>query len=83
MRKHFWSDLQTGVLEANAKVAQSLFQRATTEKGSAGVTAAIFWLKVRAGWREPTAPTELGKKADRERASETAEQGTQWATLLQ
>ena len=83
LRKHFWSDLQTGVLEANAKVAQSLFQRATTEKGSAGVTAAIFWLKVRAGWREPPAPAELGKKADQARVSEIAEQGTRWETLLQ
>ena len=54
LRKHFWLELQTGSIEANAKVAQSLFQRATTEKGSAGVTAAIFWLKTRGGdpWRE-------------------------------
>ena len=83
LRKHFWTDLQTGVLEANAKVAQSLFQRATTEKGSAGVTAAIFWLKVRAGWREPSVTPELGKKADRERAAVTAERGTDWEALLQ
>jgi hypothetical protein len=83
LRKHFWTDLQTGAIEANAKVAQSLFQRATTGTDSASVTAAIFWLKVRAGWREPTTPTELGKKADQVRASEIAEQGTRWETLLQ
>jgi hypothetical protein len=83
LRKHFWVELQTGAIEANAKVAQSLFQRATTEKGSAGVTAAIFWLKVRAGWREPLAATELGKKVERQRASEIAERGTSWEALLQ
>jgi hypothetical protein len=83
LRKHFWVELQTGAMEANAKVAQSLFQRAVSEKGSAGVTAAIFWLKVRAGWREPTATTEIGKKEERERDSEMAERGTTWEALLQ
>lgn len=82
LRKHFWTELQNGAIEANAKVAQSLFQRATTEKGSAGVTAAIFWLKCRAGWREPSADVP-GKKAERERVALTAENGTSWENLLQ
>ena len=81
LRKHFWLELQTGSIEANAKVAQSLFQRATTEKGSAGVTAAIFWLKTRAGWREQQAE-ELGKKEQREIVARTAERGTDWEALL-
>jgi hypothetical protein len=81
LRKHFWVELQTGSIEANAKVAQSLFQRATTEKGSAGVTAAIFWLKTRAGWREQQAE-ELGKKEQREIVARTAERGTDWEALL-
>lgn len=81
LRKHFWTELQTGAIEANAKVAQSLFQRATTEKGSAGVTAAIFWLKTRAGWREQAAE-ELGKKEQREVIARTAERGTDWEALL-
>jgi hypothetical protein len=83
LRKHFWVELQTGAMEANAKVAQSLFQRAVSEKGSAGVTAAVFWLKVRAGWREHAGTTEIGKKEERERASEMAERGTTWESLLQ
>lgn len=82
LRKHFWVELQTGGIEANAKVAQSLFQRATTEKGSAGVTAAIFWLRVRAGWKEAHAEAEPGKKAERERIAQTAERGTDWEALL-
>jgi hypothetical protein len=81
LRKHFWVELQTGSIEANAKVAQSLFQRATTEKGSAGVTAAIFWLKTRAGWREQQAE-EVGKKEQREIVARTAERGTDWEALL-
>ena len=37
------------VIEANVKVAQSLFQMATTGKN---VAAAIFWMKARASWRD-------------------------------
>ena len=37
------------MVEANLKVAQSLFQMATNGKN---VAAAIFWMKARAGWRE-------------------------------
>ncbi|GGJ44580.1 hypothetical protein [Neoroseomonas lacus] len=48
-RKHFGEELDRGITEANAKVAQSLFQMATQGKN---VAAAIFWMKARAGWRE-------------------------------
>ena len=49
LRKHFRSELDRGSVEATAKVAQSLFHLATIDKN---VTAAIFWMKARAGWRE-------------------------------
>lgn len=49
LRKHCQADLDRGSVEATAKVAQSLFQMATTGKN---VAAAIFWMKARAGWRE-------------------------------
>ncbi len=49
LRKHFREELDRGSVEATAKVAQSLFQMATTGKN---VAAAIFWMKARAGWRE-------------------------------
>lgn len=45
---HFREELDRGMAEATAKVAQSLFQQAIN--GNLG--AAIFWLKARAGWRE-------------------------------
>ena len=49
LRRHFRDELDLGAIEATAKVAQSLFQMATTGKN---VAAAIFWMKARAGWRE-------------------------------
>jgi predicted transcriptional regulator len=48
LRKHYRNELDTAVVKANALVARSLHGQAT----SGNVAAAIFWLKVRAGWRE-------------------------------
>jgi hypothetical protein len=48
-------DLDLGMAQANAKVAQSLFAMATVppdQATSANVAAAIFWTKARMGWRE-------------------------------
>jgi hypothetical protein len=49
LRKHYRDELDRGSIEATAKVAQSLFQMATTGKN---VAAAIFWMKARAHWKE-------------------------------
>ena len=49
LRKYFRDELDQGVTEANAKVAQSLFNMAVKQNN---VAAAIFWLKARAGWSE-------------------------------
>jgi hypothetical protein len=49
LRKHFRRELDRGAVEANANVAQSLFNMATQGNN---VAAAIFWMKARAGWRE-------------------------------
>ena len=49
LRKHFRQELNRGAIQANVKVAQSLFQMATEGRN---VAAAIFWMKSRAGWRE-------------------------------
>ena len=46
LRKHFRSELDRGLIEANMRVARSLLQKAT----SGNVRAAIFWLRVRANW---------------------------------
>jgi len=54
LRKHYKAELEDGRIDANAQIANTLFQQA--KKGN--MTAAIFWLKTRAGWKE-TNVTEL------------------------
>jgi hypothetical protein len=51
LRKHYRDELDLGATKATAKVAEFLFRKATTE-GPQCVTAAIFWMKTRGGWRE-------------------------------
>jgi hypothetical protein len=55
LRKHFRAELDRAGVEANSQIAQALFRKAT----SGDTTAAIFWLKCRAGWRERS-PFERG-----------------------
>lgn len=43
--------LTGGQVKANARVAESLFRKAIGD-GRESVTAAIFWLKTRARWKE-------------------------------
>jgi hypothetical protein len=72
MRKYFLQELQTGHIEANAKVAQSLFKQATDSTSPKSVTAAIFWLKCRAGWREEDNKEYVGKKQEQMLAADEA-----------
>ena len=51
LRKYYRHELDFGHTKANAKVAENLFRKATGE-GRESVTAAIFWLKARARWKE-------------------------------
>lgn len=83
LRKHYRDELDLGHAKANAKVAQNLFNIATGT-GREAVTAAIFWLKARAGWSEysPAPQRPMGKKEEQQQAAETAQQGTGWAGLV-
>ena len=49
LRRHFRKELDDGAAEANAKVAQTLYQMATSGKYP---WATAFWLKARAGWND-------------------------------
>lgn len=49
LRKHYRTELDESFTKANLRVAQALYDSAITQKN---VSAQIFWLKVRAGWRE-------------------------------
>lgn len=46
--KHYRTELEEGRIDANAQVAQTLFQQAK----SGNTAAMIFWMKTRAGWKE-------------------------------
>jgi hypothetical protein len=48
VRKYFRRELDLGSPEANTMVAKTLYKKAV----AGDTTAAIFWLKCRAGWRE-------------------------------
>lgn len=54
LRKYCRHELDVGATEALVKVANFLFLNATGAKGDTAwaVTAAIFWMKTRGGWRE-------------------------------
>lgn len=85
LRKHCAREIEVGHIEANAKVAQSLFKQATDTK-KPNVAAAIFWMKARAGWSDgrsgSNADEPPGKKKEAERAARGAETGTKWDGLL-
>ncbi len=78
LRKHFHAELETAAVEANAKVAQSLFRKAVEGTGKESVTACIFWLKCRAGWRDVAVDTDR-QPAARPRDSEVDKE---WEALL-
>jgi len=63
LRKHFRQEIDTAATQANARVAAALFKKATGD-GPSSVSAAIFWLKARAGWTE-IKEEPIGKKERR------------------
>lgn len=52
-RAVFREELDNSLAKLNAMVAGNLYAIATSSTHKAAATAAIFWLKTRAGWREP------------------------------
>jgi hypothetical protein len=48
LQKHYQRELDMGQIEANAKIGETLFKQAV----DGNIAAAIFWAKVRMGWRE-------------------------------
>jgi len=60
LRKHYRKELKMGHVKANMKVAENLYRKATGE-GKEAITASIFWLKTRAGWKE-TSISELNHR---------------------
>ena len=71
-RKHCRDQFDVGSTKATAKVAEFLFRKATTE-GPQCVTAAIFWMKTRGGWREAPQTHEIAMKKASEMTDEELE----------
>lgn len=65
LRIHYRDELDLGVIEANAKVAETLFRQATKEGNT---TAAIWWTKSRMGWKEThrVETEDMGTKEQRD-----------------
>jgi hypothetical protein len=81
LRKYYRHELDTAHIRANTAVAQFLFKKATSD-GPQAITAAIFWLKTRAGWKD-TATPELGKKEQMQIAARAASADPEWGADLQ
>src|SRR4051812_36250655 len=84
LRKHFRDELDTGHIKGNRQGRRQPLSIATGS-GREAVTAAIFWLKVRAAWREPVGVREypMEKKEAQRLAARTAAVGTPWEELLE
>ena len=86
--RHYGETLDIAATKANSLVAQSLFNRAVKGDGAAATSAAIFWLKVRAGWREKDVHEVTGseRRTDpdgrRERALGCAARGASAGALV-
>jgi hypothetical protein len=50
LTKHYRDDLDLGRIDANSKIGTKLFESA--ENGN--ISAQMFWLRTRAGWKETT-----------------------------
>lgn len=60
LTKYYKKELDDGRIDANATIAQSLFEQA---KGG-NTSAQMFWLKTRAGWKERQVNELVGANGD-------------------
>ena len=81
LRKHYRDELDLGHVKAHCKVAENLF-RIATGTGPKAVTAAIFWLKTRAGWSEYAPPPLHGKKEQAQFDAQHPDESTEMGRVL-
>lgn len=67
LRLHYRDELDLGVIEANSKIAETLFNQGVREGNTA---ALIWWTKSRMGWKETTRveTEDMGSKEARDAA---------------
>jgi transposase len=56
LTKYYRQELDDGRIDANAQVGKSLYEQAK----NGNITAMIFWLKTRAGWKETQVQEHTG-----------------------
>lgn len=74
LRKYYSDELNIGKVKATAQVAKTLFQQATKPE-KPNMSAAIFWLKCQAGWKEQQAEIPGKKEAKQDAAERIASDG--------
>lgn len=81
LRKYYRTELDTADVKANSKVAESLYRKATGD-GAQSVTAAIFWLKTRAGWKDTSEVRLTGKDGGAIQTEEVGAAATKLAAFV-
>lgn len=87
LRLHYRAEIDHGFAKANNAVAMNIFRQATKDDPRA-ITAAMFWMKCRAGWSEymilprPGAATPLGKKEQQAEAAAHPDRDTPMGDLM-
>lgn len=59
LHKHFRRELDTGMIEANVRVAKALYQNAVQHNN---VAAQIWWTKTRMGWKDTSVFENTGNQ---------------------
>jgi len=59
LTKHFRRELDTGMTEANVRVAQALYANAVKHNN---VAAQIWWTKTRMGWKDTSVVENTGQQ---------------------
>jgi hypothetical protein len=60
LKASYSDELEGGQIKANVRIAESLYRMALGQ-GREAVTAAIFWLKARARWKEVSVHEHAGQ----------------------
>ena len=66
LKQIYAEELEYGGQDALKAVANRLFNIATTGDAKVAVPAIVFWLKCKAGWREPPKEIELAGKGGKD-----------------
>lgn len=73
LTKYYEDELKVGKAQANSKVAENLF-RIATGSNHGSVTAAIFWLKCQAGWKDTNTLEVINADSDEKQFNRLIEQ---------